>query len=60
MIGKIIAITIFALILIAYTGVNASPYYQELVTVRNKAQPVADNLVENVLTEVAKLGGKMK
>ena len=60
MIGKIIAITIFALILVAYTGVNASQYYQDVIMVRDKAQPVADNLVEKVLTEVAKLGGQIK
>jgi len=53
MIGKIIAITIFGLVLIAYTGVDASKYYQDLIIFRDKAQPVTDNLIHEVLTDTS-------
>jgi len=53
MMGKIIAIALFGLAFIAYTGVNASQYYQDFVIIRDKAQPVVDNMVEKVLQEAS-------
>jgi len=53
MIGKLIAIALFGLAFIAYTGVNASHYYQDFVIIRDKAQPVVDNMVEKVLQEAS-------
>lgn len=53
MIGKIITITLFSLVFIAYTGVNASQYYQDFVIIRDKAQPVVDDMIEKVLQEAS-------
>lgn len=53
MIGKIIAVAIFGLMLIAITGVNATQYYQDFIILRDKAQPVADNFINKVLTDAS-------
>ena len=53
MIGKIIAIALFTLAFVAYTGINASHYYQDFVIIRDKAQPVMDNMIEKVLQEAS-------
>ncbi|MGB9124924.1 MAG: hypothetical protein WA833_03430 [Nitrosotalea sp.] len=53
MIGKIVAIALFTLAFIAYTGINASHYYQDFVIIRDKAQPVVDNMIEKVLQEAS-------
>ena len=60
MIGKIIALVVFSLVLIAFTGVNATQYYQDFVLIRNVAQPVADNVVEKVLTDTSHYDLKSK
>ena len=53
MIGKIVAIALFTLAFVAYTGINASHYYQDFVIIRDKAQPVVDNMIEKVLQEAS-------
>ena len=45
MIGKIIAVAIFGLMLIAVTGDNVTKYYQDLAVSKNKVQPLADNFI---------------
>lgn len=52
-IGKIIAIVLFGLVFIAYTGVNATQYYQDFVIIRDKAQPVVDTMIEKILQEAS-------
>jgi hypothetical protein len=53
MLGKIIVISLIGLAFIAYTGINATQYYQDFVMIRDKAQPMADNLIEKVLGEAS-------
>jgi hypothetical protein len=53
MMGKIIVIAILGLALIAYTGIDASKYYQDFVMIRDKTQPVADNLIQKLLTDAS-------
>ena len=60
MIGKIIAIAILGLVLIAYTGVDASKYYQDFIIFRDKAQPMADNLIHKVLADTSHYDLKSK
>ena len=60
MIGKIIAIAIFGLMLIAITGVDATKYYQDFIILRDKAQPVADNFIQQVLTDASHYDLKSK
>ncbi|MFZ0184760.1 MAG: hypothetical protein WBV92_01970 [Nitrosotalea sp.] len=60
MIGKIIVIAILGLAFIAYTGVNASQYYQDFIMIRDKAQPMADNLIEKVLGDASHYDLKSK
>lgn len=43
MIGKIIAVAIFGLVLIAITGVDATKYYQDFIMLKNNTQSVVDN-----------------
>ncbi len=68
MIGKIIAITILVFGFIAYTGINAVPYYQTFTTIRNDVQPLGDNVIEKALTatshfnlkdKIGNIGGKI-
>jgi len=68
MIGKIIAITILVFGFIAYTGLNAVPYYQTFTTIRNDVQPLGDNVIEKALTatshfnlkdKIGNIGGKI-
>lgn len=51
MIGKLVAVAIFGLILIAIAGVDATKYYQDFIILRDKAQPVADNFIQKILTD---------
>ena len=60
MIGKIITIAIFGLMLIAITGVDATKYYQDFIIIRDKAQPVADNFIQQVLTDASHYNLKSK
>jgi hypothetical protein len=60
MIGKIIVIAILGLALIAYTGVDVGKYYQDFVIIRDKAQPVADNFIQQVLTDASHFDLKAK
>ena len=60
MIGKIIAIAIFGLMLIVITGVDATKYYQDFIILRDKAQPVADNFIQQVLTDASRYDLKSK
>lgn len=53
MIGKIIVIAILGLALIAYTGIDVSKYYQDFVIIRDKTQPVTDNLIQKVLVDAS-------
>jgi hypothetical protein len=60
MIGKIIAIAIFGLVLIAITGVDATKYYQDFIILRDKAQPVADNFIQKILSDASHYDIKSK
>jgi len=53
MIGKIIVITILVLVFVAYTGVNAVPYYQDYTSIRDQTQPIADKVIEKILNVVS-------
>ncbi|MGB6462843.1 MAG: hypothetical protein WBF38_01285 [Nitrosotalea sp.] len=68
MIGKIIAITILVFGFVAYTGVNAVPYYQTFTTIRNDVQPLGDDVIEKALNttnhldlkdKIGNIGGKI-
>ena len=60
MIGKLVAVAIFGLILIAITGVDATKYYQDFIILRDKAQPVADNFIQQVLIDASHYDLKSK
>lgn len=55
MIGKVIAITILVFGFIAYTGVNAVPYYHTFTTIRNDVQPLVDNTMVKALNTASHL-----
>lgn len=51
MIGKLVAVAICGLILIAITGVDAPKYYRDFIILRDKTQPVADNFINKVIED---------
>ncbi|MDE2590582.1 MAG: hypothetical protein KGL95_13065 [Patescibacteria group bacterium] len=60
MIGKIIAIVVLVFGFVAYTGINAVPYYQTFTTIRNDVQPLGDNVMEKALNATSHLDLKDK
>lgn len=60
MIGKIIAIVVLLFGFVAYTGINALPYYQTFATIRNDIQPLGDKVLEKALNATSHLDLKDK
>lgn len=49
MIGKLVAISLLFIGFVAYAGINAVPYYQDLAKVRDDIQPIGDGIIEKAL-----------
>lgn len=55
MIGKIIALLLIGVVVISFTGYNATPFYQDYVKIRDITQPIQDHMMETGLNYTAQL-----